>query len=61
MASFRCSDNSDVNFHLYLFFQIFVNGDVVYDRTWEVLRADVGKYQPELYKSEKSQILKKIP
>ena len=50
MASFRCYDNSDViatliitNFHLYLiqlwcqFFQIFVNGDVVYAQTWEVL------------------------
>ena len=48
MASFRCSDNSDViatliitNFHLYLiqlwcqFFQIFVYGDVVYAQTWE--------------------------
>ena len=50
MASFRCYDNSNViatpiitNFHLYLiqlwcqFFQIFVNGDVVYVQTCEVL------------------------
>ena len=49
-ASFHCYDNSDVianlimtNFHLYLiqlrwqFFQIFVYGNVVYARTWEVL------------------------
>ena len=50
MASFRCYDNSDVfatlitkHFHLYLiqlwwqFFQMFVNGDVVYAQTWQVL------------------------
>ena len=50
MASFHCYDNSDVivtliitNFYLYLiqlswyFFKIFVNGDVVYAQTSEVL------------------------
>ena len=50
MGSFRYSDSSDVivtliitNFHLYViqlrweFFQIFINGYVVYAQTWEVL------------------------
>ena len=27
---------------------------------WNYLRADVSKYRPEVYKSEKSKILKKI-
>ena len=27
---------------------------------WLLLRADVSKYRPEVYKSEKSKILKKI-
>ena len=29
-------------------------------KTLEALRADVSKYRPEVYKSEKSKILKKI-
>ena len=32
----------------------------IHEITLELLRADVSKYRPEVYKSEKSTILKKI-
>ena len=38
------------------FFTLFFLTETVY----KFLRADVGKYRPEVYKSEKSKILKKI-
>ena len=61
MASFRCYDNSHViatliitNVHLYLiqlwleFFQIFVYGDVVYAKTWELVTLK-NCVEPPLY------------
>ena len=61
MASFRCYDNSHViatliitNVHLYLiqlwleFFQIFVYGDVVYAKTWELVTLK-NCIEPPLY------------